>query len=290
MQRWEENRLERAEIRNERAAERAMERGDIGAAMMYEGRAERLDNQRNRMEVRAEQRAENRAMNDLARGDIRGYEREMNKANRIENRRENQNFVADINDGVGMRGAFQPAAPYVAPPYVAPVIAENRMMNAEIREEQIAAYDNATGNYIGAAIHNERARELDAARNNMEIQQERRAENRAMNDLMHGNIGGFIANEARANQIENRRENENYIANQAYIGNQPNYVQPPPYVEQPAYVQPGYNQPAYAQPAYVRPQPGYVQPPVIQPVIPQPVISQRPIIYEERDACACNLL
>merc|ERR1719397_1150461 len=139
------------------------------------------------MELRAEQRAENRAMNDLARGDIRGYEREMNKANRIENRRQNQNFVADINDGVGMRGAFQPA--YVSPAYVAPVVAENRMMNAEIREEQIAAYDRATGNYIGAAIHNERARELDAARNNMEIQQERRAENRAMNDLMHGNIG-----------------------------------------------------------------------------------------------------
>merc|ERR1719494_1376842 len=184
------------------------------------------------MEVRAEQRAENRAMNDLAHGNIRGYEREMNKANRIENRRENQNFVADINDGVGMRGAFQPPAPYIAPPYVAPVVAENRMMNAEIREEQIAAYDNATGNYIGAAIHNERARELDAARNNMEIQQERRAENRAMNDLMHGNIGGFIANEARANQIENRRQNENYIAN-AYSGNNPNYVQPPPYVEQP---------------------------------------------------------
>merc|ERR1712142_909181 len=152
------------------------------------------------------------------------------------------------------------------------------MMNAEIREEQIAAYDNATGNYIGAAIHNERARELDAARNNMEIQQERRAENRAMNDLMHGNIGGFIANEARANQIENRRENENYIANSAYIGN-PNYVQPPAYVEQ----QPAYVQPAYAQPAYVRPQPGYVQPPVIQPVVAQPVISQRPVYYEERD-------
>merc|ERR1719233_1126582 len=125
------------------------------------------------MEVRAEQRAENRAMNDLARGDIRGYEREMNKANRIENRRQNQNFVADINDGVGMRGAFAPAAQYVAPaPYVAPIVAENRMMNAEIREEQMAAYDRATGNYIGAAIHNERARELDAARNNMEIQEE----------------------------------------------------------------------------------------------------------------------
>merc|ERR1719357_712739 len=167
------------------------------------------------MELRAEQRAENRAMNDLARGDIRGYEREMNKANRIENRRQNQNFVADINDGVGMRGAFQPA-PYVAPPYVAPVVAENRMMNAEIREEQIAAYDRATGNYIGAAIHNERARELDAARNNMEIQEERRAENRAMNDLMHGNIGGYLANEARANNIENRRQNENFIANQGY--------------------------------------------------------------------------
>merc|ERR1719317_398695 len=205
------------------------------------------------MEVRAEQRAENRAMNDLARGDIRGYEREMNKANRIENRRENQNFVADINDGVGMRGAFEPA--YIAqPPYVAPVVAENRMLNAEVREEQIAAYDRATGNYIGAAIHNERARELDAARNNMEIQQERRAENRAMNDLMHGNIGGFIANEARANQIENRRQNENYVA-QGYNGNQPSYVQP---------------------------QPGYVQ-----PVMQRPVISQRPIYYEERDACAC---
>jgi len=270
--------MERAEVRNERAAERAMERGDIGAAMMYEGRAQQLDNQRNQMEVRAEQRAENRAMNDLARGDIRGYEREMNKANRIENRRQNQNFVADINDGVGMRGAFAPA-PYVAPAYVAPVVAENRMMNAELREEQMAAYDRATGNYIGAAIHNERARELDAARNNMEIQQERRAENRAMNDLMHGNIGGFIANEARANQIENRRQNENYVA-QGYNASQPSYVQPPAYVSQPAYVQP-----AYGQPAYVQPQPGYVQ-----PVMQRPVISQRPIYYEERDACACNLL
>merc|ERR1719419_1293272 len=180
------------------------------------------------MEVRAEERAENRAMNDLARGDIRDYEREMNKASRIENRRENQNFAADINDGIGMRGAFEPA------PYVAPVVAENRMMNAEIREEQIAAYDRATGNYIGAAIANEKARELDAARNNMEIQEERRAENRAMDDLMHGNIGGYIANEARANQIENRRENENYVANQAYIESQPNYVQPPPYVSQQA--------------------------------------------------------
>merc|ERR1719317_1811095 len=241
------------------------------------------------MEVRAEQRAENRAMNDLARGDIRGYEREMNKANRIENRRQNQNFVADINDGVGMRGAFAPA-PYVAPAYVAPVVAENRMMNAELREEQMAAYDRATGNYIGAAIHNERARELDAARNNMEIQQERRAENRAVNDLMHGNIGGYIANEARANQIENRRENENYVA-QAY--NQPNYVQPPPYVsQQPAYVQPAYAQPAYVQPqpGYVQPQPGYVRPQPVQPGISQPVISRRPIVYEERDACACTLL
>jgi len=276
--------MERAEIRNERAAERAMERGDIGAAMMYESRAQQIDNQRNQMELRAEQRAENRAMNDLARGDIRGYEREMNKANRIENRRQNQNFVADINDGVGMRGAFAPAAPYIAPaPYVAPIVAENRMMNAEIREEQMAAYDRATGNYIGAAIHNERARELDAARNNMEIQEERRAENRAMNDLMHGNIGGYLANEARANNIENRRQNENFIANQGY--NQPNYVQPPPYVSQPAYVQP-----AYGQPAYVQPQPGYAQPPVIQPAMQQPVISQRPIYYEERDACACNLL
>merc|ERR1719233_210685 len=206
------------------------------------------------MEVRAEQRAENRAMNDLARGDIRGYEREMNKANRIENRRENQNFVADINDGVGMRGAFEPA--YIAqPPYVAPVVAENRMLNAEIRDEQIAAYDRATGNYIGAAIADERARDLDAARNNMEYQQERRAENRAIDDLMHGNIGGYMANEARANQIENKRENENYVANQAYIESQPNYVQPPPYVSQP-----GYAQPAYGQPAYIQPQPGYVQP------------------------------
>merc|ERR1719193_1244128 len=204
------------------------------------------------MEVRAEKRAETRAMNDLARGDIRDYEREINKARRIENRRENQNFAADINDGFGMRGAFEPT-PHVAPaPYVAPVVAENRMLNAEIREEQIAAYDRATGNYIGGAIANERARELDAARNNMEYQQERRAENRAMDDLMHGNIGGYIANEARANQIENRRENENYVAN-AYGGNNPNYVQPPPYVEQ---------------------QPAYVQPPVIQPAMGRPVISQ----------------
>merc|ERR1719193_2709659 len=89
------------------------------------------------MELRAEQRAENRAMNDLARGDIRGYEREMNKANRIENRRQNENFVADMNDGVGMRGAFQPA-PYARAPYVAPVVVENGLMNAEMREEQIA--------------------------------------------------------------------------------------------------------------------------------------------------------
>merc|ERR1719317_1120024 len=152
------------------------------------------------MEVRSEMRAENRAMNDLARGDIYGYEREMNKANRIENRRQNQNFVADINDGVGMRGAFQPA-PYVQPayiapaPYVAPAAVENGLMNAEVREEQIAAYDRATGNYYGAAVHEQRARELDAARNNMEIQDERSAENRAMNDLARGNIGGFIANE-----------------------------------------------------------------------------------------------
>jgi len=278
--------LERAEVRDERAAERAMERGDIGAAMMYEGRAEREDNQRNRMEVRAEERAENRAMNDLARGDIRGYERETNKANRIENRRENQNFGADINDGVGMRGAFEPA-PYVAqPPYVAPAVAENRMMNAEIRDEQIAAYDRATGNYIGAAIADERARELDAARNNMEYQQERRAENRAMDDLMHGNIRGFVANEERANQIENRRENQNYIANQGYARNEPNYVQPPPYVNQQANIQPAYGQPVY----YERQQPAYVQPAVIQPVIPQPVISQRPVVYQEQDACACNLL
>merc|ERR1719397_1839115 len=239
------------------------------------------------MEVRAEERAENRAMNDLARGDIRGYERETNKANRIENRRENQNFGADINDGVGMRGAFEPA-PYVAqPPYVAPAVAENRMMNAEIRDEQIAAYDRATGNYIGAAIADERARELDAARNNMEYQQERRAENRAMDDLMHGNIGGYIANEARANQIENRRENENYVANQAYIESQPNYVQPPPYVSNP-----GYARPANSQQAYIQPQPGYVepQPPVRQPVMQQPVMSQTPIRYEQQDACGCNLL
>jgi len=317
-ERMAENQMERAEVRNERAAEREMERGDFRGAAAYEGRAERLDNERNQMEVGAEVRAENRAMNDLARGNVGGYEREMNKANRIENRRENQNFGADMNDGVGMRSAFQPD-PYIAPvPYVEPGGArvENNLMNAEVRQEQIAAYDQASGNYYGAAVHEERARELDAARNNMEVQDERRAENRAINDLARGDIGGYIANEVQANRIENRREEENYIANAnspAYVQPQPAYVQPqsgyvqpqPGYSNQPAYNQlgynqynnqPAYNQPEYNQPAYVQPpvivNPGMGQPgrPVVQPVMPQPVMQQQPIYYQEQDACACNLL
>merc|ERR1712192_158918 len=95
--------------------------------------------------------------------------------------------------------------------------AERALHQAEIREEALAGASLTRGDVVGAAIHAERASELQAAENAVHREvvraekrhahhQERREEHLAARDLAHGNIFGAIAHEVKACRAHNREK------------------------------------------------------------------------------------
>merc|ERR1712073_18602 len=84
---------------------------------------------------------------------------------------------------------------------------ENVMLNQELREQNQANFDRATGNFLGAARRQANANALDRARNSMQMREIQCADRRAMTDFAFGDIGGYMREEQRAMNTEIRREN-----------------------------------------------------------------------------------
>merc|ERR1719273_1885442 len=70
--------------------------------------------------------------------------------------------------------------------------AENAMLGQEMRQQNQANFDAATGNFIGAACNQANANTLDRARNSIQQRNVQSAEQQARTDLAFGDIAGYM--------------------------------------------------------------------------------------------------
>jgi len=214
-----EHALHQAERQEERAAMRSLANGDVAGALAHERNAESIANAEHHLHWKGKAKGKGK-------GKGKGYVHPAEVIVVAEAPAPATTVVVEATPATVVVVEAVPVKPIVVEAVVVPGAkghgkgakgAERALHRAEIREEAMAGASLARGDVVGAAIHAERASELQAAEKSVHREvvragarhahhEERRQEHLATRDLAHGNLLGAMVHEVKACKAHNREK------------------------------------------------------------------------------------